>query len=155
MGAAVGTKPKFTEAQNTQICKLVAEGKTARQIAKELGVSFNCIRGKLNSMKLSAAPDIFWNEVRVAKLDAMSKEGRTVNEIAASVNATLRAVAMKLKSMRRPCIKMERQKPDKMPQVRFEDMPAEVLAREPKGRMPLRSHARYSLTGNAARMCLS
>lgn len=150
----MATKPKFTPEQNTRITRLVAEGKTTREIAKALGVPLNTMRGKLCSMKLLPAKETFWNEDRCAKIDAMSKEGRTINEIAASVNATLRAVSMKLKSMQRPCIKAERHKPDKMPAVRFEDHP-DGDSDKKRGRLPQRLRTDYSLVGSAARMCLT
>ena len=149
----VSTAERLGKTTTVFRCKCTC-GNYVRKAAHHLRVmvSCGCARGGITrGVKRDTAP-YPWTEAQVADLEQLWHAGNNQAQIAAVLAVPYNAVQKKVAEM---CLEREKiVRVAAMPAgVVFEDMPAAVLAREPRGRVP-RAEARYSLTGcSAAEAC--
>lgn len=138
-------------------CRCLCGGYTRTTASMLLGkqVSCGCSRGgkKGQAQPEKRREDFDFTAEHITEIRRLWDEGYNQAAIRQIMGVPYNALQKQVAKMglRREAAKVSKGMP---PGVQFEDMPAEVLAREVRGRVPL-PQSRYSLTGcSAAMACL-
>lgn len=101
--AHVSLNRKWDDGLLRRLLELQGQGKSAREIGQELGMSRNAVLGKLSRLRGDSKPrSTVWTEEMTTRLLELRQNGLSCSKIAAELGVTLNSVTSKVERMGAP-----------------------------------------------------